>query len=198
MKPALHIDLLLDDPRWRAVDGVARLVRAAARAALKRQARGLRAAELGLVLADDARLRTLNRTWRGVDRPTNVLAFPSDGPDADGSDSVRPDTNGRATAKSGAPPRQLGDVILAFETVAAEARAQRKPIAAHLSHLVVHGVLHLLGFDHETTAEAADMEAAEVAILAGLGWPDPYRPAAARSPTRTGARRGARALARVA
>ena len=189
MKPALHIDLLLDDPRWRAVDGVARLVRGAARAALKRQARGLRAAELGLVLADAARLRTLNRTWRGVDRPTNVLAFPADGPDTAGG-------------KPGAPPRQLGDVVLAYETVAAEARAQHKPIAAHLSHLVVHGVLHLLGFDHETAAEAADMEAAEVAILAGLGWPDPYRPAAVRRSARsgggTGRRRGARPLARVA
>jgi probable rRNA maturation factor len=196
MKPALHIDLLLNDPRWRAVDGVARLVRGAARAALKRQARGLRGAELGLVLADDARLRTLNRTWRGVDRPTNVLAFPADGPDTGGG------TVGGATGKPGAPPRQLGDVVLAYETVAAEARAQRKPIAAHLSHLVVHGVLHLLGFDHETAAEAADMEAAEVAILAGLGWPDPYRPPAARSPTRasgrTGGRRAARPLARVA
>jgi len=179
MKPALHIDLLLDDPRWRAVESVASLVRRAARAALKRQARGLRAAELGLVLADDARLRSLNRTWRGIDRPTNVLAFPADGVG-----------DGFALDVPGAPPRQLGDVVLAYETVAAEARTQGKPIGAHLSHLVVHGVLHLLGFDHETAAEAADMEAVEIAILAGLGWPDPYR----RAPVR----RGARPLARVA
>ena len=174
MKPAIRIHLSLDDDRWRAVEGAARLARAAARAALRRQASGLRSAELGLVLASDARLRELNHAWRGIDRPTNVLAFPAD--------------DGVSAALPGAPPRQLGDVILAYETVAAEARAQGKRLAAHLSHLVVHGVLHLLGFDHETAAEAADMEAAEIAILAGLGWPDPYQLA---PPAR-------RAIARVA
>ena len=173
MKPALRIHLSLDDARWQARGDVARLARRAARAALQRQARGLRAAELSLVLASDARLRGLNRAWRGIDKPTNVLAFPA-------GDAVAADG-------PGAPPRQLGDVILAYETVAAEARAQGKTLAAHLSHLIVHGVLHLLGFDHGTAAEAVDMEAAEVAILAGLGLRDPYRAAA-----------GARALARVA
>jgi len=163
MKPAIHIHVMLEDSRWKAVDGAPRLARAAARAALRRQAGGLKRAELGLVLAADTRLRALNRAWRGIDRPTNVLAFPGD--------------DSGSAALPGAPPRQLGDVVLAYETVAAEARAQGKPVAAHLSHLVVHGVLHLIGFDHESDAEAADMEAAEIAILAGLGWPDPYRAA---------------------
>jgi probable rRNA maturation factor len=178
MKPAIHIHVLVDDARWRAVSGVARLARRAARAALRRQARGLRSAELSLVLAADARVRALNRAWRDIDRPTNVLAFPAD--DAVAGEALH------------GPPRQLGDVVVAYETVAAEARAQGKPFAAHLSHLVVHGVLHVLGFDHETAAEAADMEAAEIAILAELGWPDPYRA------TPRPSSRGARTIARVA
>ena len=161
MKPAIYIHLSLDDPRWRTLGPAGALARRAALAALKRQASGLRAAELSLALADDARLRALNRDWRGTDKPTNVLAFPAE-------DAV-------SLGAAGGPPRQLGDVILAYETVVAEARAQGKPATAHLSHLIVHGVLHLLGFDHQTAAEASDMEAAETAILAGLGLPDPYR-----------------------
>lgn len=177
MKSAVHIHLMIEDARWRARDGASRLVRRAARTTLRRQARGLRTAELGLVLADDRRLRTLNRTWRGIDKATNVLAFPAD----DGS-------TGDAL---GSPPRQLGDVVVAYETIATEARAQGKSFEAHLTHLIVHGVLHLLGFDHATASEAADMEAVEIAIMAELGWPDPYR-------TASTSRRGARALARVA
>jgi probable rRNA maturation factor len=181
MKPAVHIHLSLDDARWGAIADVSALARRAARAALKRQASGLRSAELSLVLASDRRLRTLNRDWRGVDKPTNVLAFPAEDAVSDGADS--------------GPPRQLGDVILAYETVTTEARAQGKPTAAHLSHLVVHGVLHLLGFDHQTDDEAADMEAAEIAILGGLGVPDPYR---VRRPARPARARPLRADARVA
>ncbi len=114
---------------------------------------------LGLILTDDAEQRRLNRDWRGVDHPTNVLAFPAWEPSA----AVPPGA-----------PLLLGDVVLAFETVAREARQQGKPLAAHLSHLVVHGVLHLFGHDHIGEAEAVVMEALETAILAGLGVPDPY------------------------
>lgn len=118
------------------------------------------AVEIGVRLADDAAQQRLNRDWRGIDRPTNVLAFPA--------------------WERGAPlpaeaPLLLGDVVLAFETVAREAEAQGKPLADHLSHLVVHGVLHLLGYDHVTEAEAVAMEALETTILARLGVPDPYR-----------------------
>ena len=112
-----------------------------------------------VMLADDAEQRHLNRTYRGKDTPTNVLAFPQGAPGSPRSDQ----------------PVLLGDVVLAFETVRREAAEQDKPIPNHLRHLVVHGVLHLLGFDHENAAQAAAMEAREIKILAGLGVPDPYR-----------------------
>jgi probable rRNA maturation factor len=112
-----------------------------------------------VTLADDAEQRRLNRTYRGKDMPTNVLAFPQRVPGSPRSDQ----------------PVLLGDVVLAFETVRREAAEQNKPFANHLRHLVVHGVLHLLGFDHENAAEAAAMESREIKILAQLGVPDPYR-----------------------
>lgn len=141
------------------------LARAAARAAL---AHGLRNSglaptivfEIGVRLADDAEQRNLNRDWRGIDRSTNVLAFPAWEPGA----PIQPEA-----------PLLLGDVVLAFETVAREAAEQDKPLGDHLSHLVVHGVLHLCGYDHAGDAQAVAMEALETAILAGLGVPDPYR-----------------------
>jgi probable rRNA maturation factor len=114
---------------------------------------------LGIVLTDDAEQRALNRTYRGKDSPTNVLSFAMTDPD-------EPSPPGA--------PILLGDVVLAFETVAREAAEQRKTLPDHLRHLVVHGVLHLLGFDHESDAEAASMEAREVEILAALGVPAPY------------------------
>jgi probable rRNA maturation factor len=115
---------------------------------------------VGVVLADDAEQRRLNRTYRGQDRPTNVLSFAVAEP---------------GSAVPAGAPVLLGDVVLAFETVAREAAEQEKPLADHLRHLVVHGVLHLLGCDHEAAAAACVMEAREVEILRGLGVPDPYR-----------------------
>ena len=116
--------------------------------------------ELTVVLADDAEQQRLNREWRGVNRPTNVLAFPAWDP--------------RGPLPEDAP-MLLGDVVLACETVAREAVEQHKTVADHLSHLVVHGVLHLLGYDHATEPEAAAMESIEKAVLANLGVVDPYR-----------------------
>ena len=110
-------------------------------------------------LTDDREQRHLNHTYCGKDRPTNVLSFPL-------ADLAEP-----------GPPRSpvlLGDVVLAFETVRREASEQDKPFVDHLRHLVVHGVLHLLGFDHESEPEAEAMERCEIEILAGLGVPDPY------------------------
>ena len=135
----------------------AAIAAAAARAAL---ATGTKASRfvVDVTLTDDAEQQQLNRTYRGKDAPTNVLAFPQ-----------------AATAPPADAPILLGDVVLAFETVCFEAVEQQKPFADHLSHLVVHGVLHLLGFDHEKAADAAAMEAREIKILAGLGVPDPYR-----------------------
>jgi probable rRNA maturation factor len=115
---------------------------------------------IGVRLTDDDEQRRLNRAYGGKDAPTNVLAFPL----ADLADPLPPGS-----------PLLLGDVVLAFETVRREAEVQGKPLADHLRHLVVHGVLHLLGFDHDSELDAAAMEAREVEILAALGVPDPYR-----------------------
>jgi probable rRNA maturation factor len=123
-----------------------------------------RRAEVGVVLADDAFVRRLNREHRGKDAPTNVLSFP---------------LGGRAPgARAGAGARMLlGDVVLAYRTVRREARAQGRRFDRHAAHLLVHGTLHLLGFDHARPGEADLMEGHEVRILARLGVPDPYRDA---------------------
>ena len=143
----------VEAPAWRrALPGAAGLARRAVKAALGAGKIGPAPAAGGvcLVLADDALQRRLNREFRGRDTSTNVLSF-------DGA------------------PAALGDVVLALETIAAEAEAQGKPLADHVAHLVVHGVLHLLGYDHETQGQARSMERLEIEILAGLGIGDPYR-----------------------
>ncbi|HZT87052.1 MAG TPA: rRNA maturation RNase YbeY [Stellaceae bacterium] len=161
---SFEIDIALPCPAWRdACPGIERLIEDAAAAALVRElAMGAlgRAAVLDIRLGDDAEQRELNRRYCGRDAPTNVLAFPASDPGA--------------PLPAGAP-LLLGDVVLAFETVAREAAEQRKTLVDHARHLVVHGVLHLLGYDHATEAEAEAMEAREREILAGLGVPDPYR-----------------------
>ena len=150
------IEVSVHCDRWTAdCPQAAMLAAAAAQAALGDGAAGI----VGIVLTDDAEQRELNRCWRGKDAPTNVLAFPI----------------GEAWPAPPGAPVLLGDVVLAFETVAREAAEQQKPFANHLRHLVVHGVLHLLGFDHETEADAAIMQTREIAILQRLGVPDPYR-----------------------
>ncbi len=122
--------------------------------------------EFGVRLTDDAEIRRLNRAHRGCDTPTNVLAFPA----VDCRPGEPP-----AVPPTGAP-LALGDVVLAFETVRAEAIAQAKPFADHVRHLVVHGTLHLAGYDHERVDDAVVMERLEIATLARLGIPDPYSP----------------------
>ncbi len=116
-------------------------------------------AELAVMLTDDDGIQALNASYRGFDKPTNVLSFPA--PEADYQDD------------DGAP-RLLGDIAIAYQTVRREADDEGKPFDHHLSHLAVHGFLHLVGYDHETDAEAETMESAERRILAGLGIPDPY------------------------
>lgn len=116
--------------------------------------------EVSLVLGDDALVRGLNRQYRGKDEATNVLSF------------AALDDEGWAIPDAG--PILLGDVVIALETTLAEAAQSGRTLAAHFSHLVVHGVLHLLGFDHQDDAEAEEMEALERAVLAALGIPDPY------------------------
>jgi probable rRNA maturation factor len=117
-------------------------------------------AELAIMLTDDAGIRTLNGNWRGIDKPTNVLSFPALQP----TGPAGPDD----------APRMLGDIAIAFETTRKEADDEHKPFDHHLSHLAIHGFLHLIGYDHEKDGEAEAMEALERQILAQLGIPDPY------------------------
>jgi len=147
--------VVLDDAWRRAMPQCRAKVRLAVEAALvgRRLRRG---AHLSVVLTDDRMVRRLNRDFRGRDKPTNVLAFAE-------RDAATPD------------PASLGDVVLARGTVAREARVQGKTLAQHTAHLVVHGTLHLLGFDHERAADAQKMEAAERRALARIGLPDPYQ-----------------------
>ncbi|WP_416356685.1 rRNA maturation RNase YbeY [Aureimonas phyllosphaerae] len=121
---------------------------------------GLRPAvetEVSVTLSDDEDVRALNAEWRGKDKPTNILSFPMM--------PLRP---------GDAPGPMLGDLILARQTLEREARDEAKSPDDHFLHLLVHGVLHLLGYDHESEPEAEEMEALEIAILAGLGIADPY------------------------
>ena len=170
--PSVNVIVRLEDEAWLddlpdaqalSIDAaVAALLRApASPPAGPAAAAGL---EVGLVLTSDQAVRALNRDYRGQDKPTNVLAFEADTPAG-----PHPDIPAAL-----ALPLMLGDVVLARETLLREARDQGKAPADHLCHLVVHGVLHLLGYDHEDVVDAAWMEAAEVAILEGLGVADPY------------------------
>jgi probable rRNA maturation factor len=151
------IEVEVEAEGWRTLDGVERLVEAAAGAALK--GAGVQAdGDITVLLADDAAVAALNQRFRGKAGPTNVLSFPA-------PETARP---------------HRGDLALAYETCAREAEVQGKPLGQHLAHLVAHGTLHLLGWDHRTDDEAEAMEALERTVLAALGIPDPYAP---RNPT---------------
>jgi probable rRNA maturation factor len=156
-RPAPGVEILVESARWRTRRGVRPLLRRAiaeAATALPTMAPSTRPIALAIVLTNDSTIRKLNRTWRGKDEPTNVLAFPA--------------------RQQASPQGPLGDVVIAYETLAREAKAESKPFSHHLAHLAVHGFLHLCGYDHETGRQAATMERLEVAILARLRIPDPY------------------------
>lgn len=155
------VAVVIAAPEWpRRLRAAPAIARRAARAALGATG-ARRSGELAVVLADNRLSRRLNRTWRGKDKPTNVLSFPALDSEAGPKDA----------------PRLLGDVVLAGGVVAAEAEAQGKRLSAHLAHLVVHGVLHLLGYDHERERDAQRMEALEIRILRRLGVANPYEAA---------------------
>jgi len=150
---SVTIEIATESAAWEKLPGAEAAVRRAVEAAL-RDAR-IDAGEIGIVLADDARIQALNKNFRGVDKTTNVLAFP-------------------APKSPGHGPKPIGDIVLAYETMAREAEQEGKAALHHLMHLAVHGALHLVGFDHVEDADAEAMEARERAILATLGIPDPY------------------------
>ncbi|MDE3174896.1 MAG: rRNA maturation RNase YbeY [Pseudomonadota bacterium] len=152
-----RIEFVETEPRWRRALPARKLAREAVAAAA--QESGLkcaRGAEMTIHLVDDARIRELNKTWRGKDAPTNVLSFPA------------------APAARVARAKLLGDVFVALQTLEREAADEGKPLADHYRHLALHGFLHLIGFDHETPVEAEAMEALETRALARLGIADPY------------------------
>ncbi len=151
--PRLAVDVIVEDAAWTEVAAVESLIAGAAAAvSCHPSARVATGMEVAIALDTDAAVRRLNCAFRGRDKPTNVLSFPT------------------GTRTGG----HLGDIILARETVVAEAKDLGISVAQHLQHLVVHGLLHLLGFDHQSDSEATVMEALETEILAMIGLPDPY------------------------
>lgn len=160
----MTVDVVIEDPRWEAA-GLEALAERAVSATLTHLGLDPEAWEVVVLGADDARLAELNAAFRGKAQPTNVLSWPSGerGAEAPGTDPEPP---------SGDP--ELGDIALGWETCAREAADQGKPPEQHFLHLIVHGVLHLLGYDHVLDGDGDLMESHETAILAMLGVPDPY------------------------
>lgn len=154
---ALTTAISVEADAWNVIPDVEWHVCAAAEAAFAAAGAAVEGiVEVSIALVDDAAIRELNRLWRGKDVPTDVLSFPA--PSVEVPDGLS----------------LLGDIAVAFETTARDAAAEGKTLAAHLAHLVTHGMLHLLGYDHLEVAEAEEMESAERAILKGLGIADPY------------------------
>ena len=150
---SVTIEITEEAVAWKTLESADAIIRRALEAVLADA--GVREGEVGVMLCDDARIRDLNRVWRGKDEPTDVLSFPTN-------------------KSAGSPMRHFGDIALAYETLTREAEAEGKTIEAHLSHLGVHGMLHLLGEDHENDRNAEAMEERERRILARLGISDPY------------------------
>lgn len=162
-----HVEVIVEDEGW---GDPTPTITLAVVAALHHLGLDPGALEVSVLAADDARIRALNAQFRGKDAATNVLSWPAV--------DLRPETPGARPEPpdEGTPedPEALGDIALALEICAAEAAAAGKSLPDHVSHLVVHAVLHLLGYDHETDPDAHLMERTEAAILAGLGIADPY------------------------
>jgi probable rRNA maturation factor len=149
----MNLDISIDDKDWHAVPDLRRLARTAVSATLPDDD-----VAIGLLFTSDARIAEMNGQWRGKPKATNVLSFPVS--------TAMPVPKGE--------PRPLGDIALAYGVVSREAQEQKKPVSHHITHLIVHGVLHLLGYDHENDDEAGAMEAREIMILAELGMENPY------------------------
>jgi probable rRNA maturation factor len=172
------IDVVVASPLWKGQRGAKALLRRA----IGEAADAVSAApgELAIVLTDDATIRTLNRNWRSKDTSTNVLSFPAPGRPIAPALARKARTIGHRPARHSRVAGVLGDIVIAYETMEREARAERKPFMHHLAHLAVHGYLHLVGYDHQANDEAQTMEGLETEILARLAVPDPYLVRSAR------------------
>jgi probable rRNA maturation factor len=150
----LFADIRSDDDRWQSALGdIEAVCEKALRAA---SAEMSVSGEVSVLFTNDDEMRTLNKRWRNIDKATDVLSFPADGPEI-------PNT-----------PKPLGDIALGYETALHDSETMKRPFDSHVSHLLIHGFLHLLGYDHMTPEDAIVMEPLEAKILAGLGWPNPY------------------------
>jgi probable rRNA maturation factor len=152
-RPVLRVELIEDDGDWSDLVDAQSLVGRAASAAARAAGRALQPGLVSVALSSDSHVAALNERFRGKAKPTNVLSFP---------------------AGAGAPEGHLGDIVIARETVGREAHEQGVPVVHHVQHLVIHGILHLLGYDHTTAADAERMEALEIEILSELGVANPY------------------------
>lgn len=151
----LHIDIRVESQLWDGQPLAEKTVRNSVLAAAA--ALSTAGGEVSIVLTDDSAIHSLNRNWRGIDKPTNVLSFPASGPDI------------------GEGTRLFGDIVIAFETLKWECADENRDFLHHLAHLAVHGFLHLNGYDHQTDPQAEAMEGLERKIMARLNMPDPYR-----------------------
>lgn len=154
----MTISIEIEDEAWQALPGLDHIARMAVTSALASAGADGRESEVALLFTNDESIAAINADWRGKNTPTNVLSFPA------APDMPMPDGE----------PRPLGDIVLSHGVIAQEATEQGKTLHDHTAHLIVHGVLHLLGFDHETDAEAIEMERLETSILKRLGISNPY------------------------
>ncbi len=148
---AVTADIVIESELWAAEPHAEATVGAAISAVAAHSTRG---GEVSILLSDDSAVRELNRQWRGLDKPTNVLSFPA---------ADTPATQGH-----------LGDIVIAYETLRRECEAEDRLFLHHLAHLTVHGFLHLIGYDHETDAQADEMESLESRIMTAMNLPDPW------------------------
>jgi probable rRNA maturation factor len=147
-----HIDIQVQSRLWNAQPLAEQTIREAISAAAG--ALSTEGGEVSILLTDDSEIAKLNRDWRGIDKPTNVLSFPA--------------------SRVGQGDKLLGDIVIAYETLERESTDESRDFLHHLAHLAVHGFLHLIGFDHETDAQAEEMEGLESRIMMRLNMPDPY------------------------
>lgn len=157
MRGRSSIDLVIEDPRWTETLPEAEALAERGVAAAFARADFGEEVSLCVMLADDSRIQVLNRDFRGIDRPTNVLSFPS-----------------QDTPLLPGEPRMVGDIALAYDTLAREANDANKTFRNHFIHLIVHASLHLIGYTHDMDEDAERMEALEIAALSGLDVPNPY------------------------